>query len=126
MIAEKLAAPAPARLTAPAGIPFGGCWRGAAENAWAARACDGSEGAGRVDAEQFLRRGILGRLLTAEGIAWCVWGLSLVLAVVGAARCLCRTCCWSRGLPRSGWWWPCGGRTIGSAGCSWAWGWSRR
>jgi hypothetical protein len=56
----------------------------AAENAWAARACDGSEGAGRVDAEQSLRRGILGRPLTAEAVGWCVWGLSLPLAVAGA------------------------------------------
>jgi hypothetical protein len=37
-----------------------------------------------VDAEQSLGRGILGRPLTAEGAAWCVWGLSLALAVVGA------------------------------------------
>jgi two-component system NarL family sensor kinase len=37
-----------------------------------------------VDAEQSLSRGILGRPLTAEGVAWSVWGLSLSLAVVGA------------------------------------------
>ena len=37
-----------------------------------------------MDAEQSLGRGILGRSLTAEGVAWCVWGLSLALAVVGA------------------------------------------
>jgi two-component system, NarL family, sensor kinase len=41
-------------------------------------------GAGRVDAEQSLGRGILGRPLTAEAVAWCGWGLSLALAVVGA------------------------------------------
>ena len=37
-----------------------------------------------MDAEQSLSRGILGRSLTAEGVAWSVWGLSLALAVVGA------------------------------------------
>jgi two-component system NarL family sensor kinase len=37
-----------------------------------------------VDAEQSLSRGILGRPLTAEGVAWSVWGLALALAVVGA------------------------------------------
>ena len=37
-----------------------------------------------MDAEQSLSRGILGRPLTAEGVAWSVWGLSLALAVVGA------------------------------------------
>lgn len=39
---------------------------------------------GAVDAEQPLGREILGRPLTAEGAAWCVYGLSLALAVVGA------------------------------------------
>src|SRR5829696_6663232 len=57
---------------------------GAAENAWAARACDGWTGAGRVDAEQSLGRGLLGRPLTADAVAWYGWGLSLALAVVGA------------------------------------------
>jgi signal transduction histidine kinase len=37
-----------------------------------------------VDAEQSLRRGILGTPLTAEAVGWCVWGLSLPLAVAGA------------------------------------------
>jgi two-component system NarL family sensor kinase len=37
-----------------------------------------------VDAEQSLGRGTLGRPLTADSVAWFAWGLSLMLAVVGA------------------------------------------
>jgi hypothetical protein len=37
-----------------------------------------------VEAEQSLGRGLLGRPLTADAVAWCGWGLSLALAVVGA------------------------------------------
>ena len=37
-----------------------------------------------MDAEQSLGRGTLGRPLTADSVAWFAWGLSLMLAVVGA------------------------------------------
>lgn len=90
---------------------------------------------GAVDAEQPLGREILGRPLTAEGAAWCVYGLSLALAVVGAVLWFLNRDLGGavfvpplllvRALPRSGGWWPCGAEAIGSAGCFWAWGWPR-
>ena len=101
--------------------------------------CEGvrwSEGAGRVDAEQSLSRGILGRPLTAEAVAWCGWRLALALAVVGAVLWFLNRDLGGAvfvphlllvpGFASVGWWWPSGAGATGSAGCSWVWGRSRR